>query len=54
MFIVVQLFASVGVTVMGLLIDDGITQTGTVFIVLAAVAAALAVNGLRLPGRAAG
>jgi EmrB/QacA subfamily drug resistance transporter len=54
MFIVVQLFASVGVTVMGLLIDDGMTQTGTVFIVLAAVAAALAVNGLRLPGRAAG
>lgn len=55
LFITVQLFASVGVTVMGGLIGpDGTVTFGTVFAVLAAVAIAAALNGLRLPGRAAG
>ncbi|WP_353649239.1 MFS transporter [Nakamurella sp. A5-74] len=52
LFIVVQLFASAGVTVMGLLIGpDGAPPFATVFAILAATALAIAVNALRLPGR---
>lgn len=52
LFIVVQLFASAGVTVMGLLIDgDGTMSFALVFGILAVTALAVAVNALRLPGR---
>lgn len=52
LFIVVQLFASVGVTVMGLLIGpDGAPPFAAVFAILAVTALAIAVNALRLPGR---
>nr|WP_296773966.1 DHA2 family efflux MFS transporter permease subunit [Rhodococcus sp. (in: high G+C Gram-positive bacteria)] len=52
LFIVVQLFASVGVTVMGTLLDPGETsQFATIFTVLAGTALLAAVLGARLPGR---
>ncbi|SNT17320.1 DHA2 family efflux MFS transporter permease subunit [Rhodococcoides kyotonense] len=52
LFIAVQLFASVGVTVMGLLLDRGGDSVySTVFTVLAVAATAAAVIGTRLPGR---
>ncbi|MDV6286893.1 DHA2 family efflux MFS transporter permease subunit [Rhodococcus jostii] len=52
LFIVVQLFASIGVTVMGLLLDRGGADIyGTVFLVLAATALVAALVGTRLPGR---
>ncbi len=54
LFIVVQLFASVGVTVMGLLLDRGGPEVfGTVFAVISVTAAVAAVVGSRLPGRPA-
>lgn len=52
LFVVVQVFASVGVTVMGLLVDrPGPTVFGTVFAVLAGAAGVAAIVGSRLPGR---
>jgi EmrB/QacA subfamily drug resistance transporter len=52
LFIVVQLFASVGVTVMGLLLDRGGAGVySTAFTILAAAAVAAALIGTRLPGR---
>lgn len=52
LFIVVQLFASIGVTVMGLLLDRGGADIyGTVFLILAVTALVAALVGTRLPGR---
>lgn len=52
LFIVVQLFASIGVTVMGLLLDlGGSAVFGTIFATLAATALFAAAIGSRLPGR---
>lgn len=52
LFVVVQLFASVGVTVMGLLLDRGGSDVfRTVFVILAATALVAALFGSKLPGR---
>lgn len=52
MFIVVQVSASFGVTMIGFLLSDADSQRfGAVFAILTVAAAAVALIGRRLPGR---